>query len=272
MCQAEISRKGLPALWRARHGQQARHGGSWVPTPPGASGAMVGAWVALTLHGFDLVGDVEAAQRGERTQEGGHVGGALEALGGGLHALPVVDLQVDDGPAGRARAQGRLPGCPPAALGTRWGPGGSIPRGPRETGPQSARRGGREPGLGRNGQEETPAKARPPGPATRCGSLGAKPPFSPSQQDRDLSWELTEPQGTGLGLQGPGWGCCLCWVLEEPQALSPSSRGSPESHAGLGRGRGSLTRGCPSGPAPGASARPRRPGAARPSRPRPRSA
>lgn len=35
----------------------------------------------LTLHGLDLVGDVEAAQRGQRTQEGGHVRGALEALG-----------------------------------------------------------------------------------------------------------------------------------------------------------------------------------------------
>lgn len=52
----------------------------------------------LTLHSLDLVGDVKAAQRGQRAQEGSHVGGALEALGGRLDALPVVDLQVDDGP------------------------------------------------------------------------------------------------------------------------------------------------------------------------------
>lgn len=34
----------------------------------------------LTLHSLDLVGDVEAAQRGQRSQEGGHICGALEAL------------------------------------------------------------------------------------------------------------------------------------------------------------------------------------------------
>ena len=67
-----------------------------------------GAGWPLTLHGLDLVGDVEAAQRGQRTQEGGHVRGALEALRGRLDALPVVNLQVDDGPgvAGQSLGQG----------------------------------------------------------------------------------------------------------------------------------------------------------------------
>jgi len=46
-----------------------------------------------TGDGLD-VRHVEVAAGGQRAEEGGHVGGALETLGGLLVALAVVDLQV----------------------------------------------------------------------------------------------------------------------------------------------------------------------------------
>lgn len=54
---------------------------------------------ALTLDGLYFVGNVEVAQGGQGPQEGRHIGCALEALGGRLDALPVVNFQVDDGSA-----------------------------------------------------------------------------------------------------------------------------------------------------------------------------
>lgn len=53
---------------------------------------------ALTLDGLYFVGNVQVAQGGQGPQEGCHIGCTLEALGGRLDALPVVNFQVDDGP------------------------------------------------------------------------------------------------------------------------------------------------------------------------------
>ena len=102
-CHSENSRKALPPT---RTATLTPVGGNWHKEPaclghggmaPPAGRACSRDGTTLTLHGLDLVGDVEAAQRGERSQECGHVGGTLEALRGGLHTLPVVNLQVDDG-------------------------------------------------------------------------------------------------------------------------------------------------------------------------------
>lgn len=159
VCQAESSRKVLPN--RGWHGTHPRVASDRESRRVWGGGRGVGATGEsrrpLTLHGLDLVGDVEAAQRGERAQEGGHVGGALEALRGGLHALPVVDLQVDDGPedVGAGLASDTVPGVPreTGAPRTQGGRGGREPGGDRHNKPG----GGRHPS-----QTPTPPRARPP--------------------------------------------------------------------------------------------------------------
>lgn len=238
--------------------------GSW------AAGGL-GAGAALTLHGLDLVGDVEAAQRGERAQEGGHVGGALETLGGGLRALPVVDLQVDDGAAGAGRGSVR----PPPAHQPPWGPDGALvvaPRGPRGDRAPELEEG--RPGA-RSGQER-PWRRRPQRPAHQaCHSLwfpwGLAPRFPLSAGQRPPAGPprgADRAPGHGPRHKGRGWGGCPAGPGGASGPL-PSSGGNAAPGAAprvtrLGLGSRSLTRGCPSGPAPCASARPRRPGAARP--------
>lgn len=57
----------------------------------------------LTENSFDGVGDVQLFSGGQGAEESSGVVGALEALGGLLHTLTVVHLQVNHRAAGRGQ-------------------------------------------------------------------------------------------------------------------------------------------------------------------------